>query len=81
MRVLLHHLIQMERKEEIEIKEADLKTQVLLHNPQMYLEVYGDEDKDSTGAVDDEDVDYILPESPEDAIKMLSELQSQGLLS
>jgi hypothetical protein len=72
-------MLARDSKTKVEEKEIQFKNNLIISNPELYQQVYGDELRDP----DDPnfEVDEIIPESEEDVMKMLSELKREGVIS
>lgn len=68
MQALLTHLIKMESKEQAEEAHIQFKSQVFAANPDLYRQLFAEEE-----AVEDDDIEWVIPESEEDFMRMMNE--------
>ena len=70
------YLLFREAKQENEVAEIEFKNQVFASNPELYLELFKNEDKK-----EEYEVEEIVPTSEVELQSMLRQLKSEGIIS
>lgn len=74
---MLAYLIVQERKDELAKWDADFKNLLLANNVELYQRLFGQE---TAAPVDDDDVDYLHPQTDGEFQQMMAELKEAGVL-
>lgn len=71
------YLISRDNQIEVEEKEFELRSKVLLQNPEIYDSVFGNESEDLPEGFE---VEEVVPETMEDVDNLLLDLKREGII-
>lgn len=77
MQKLLSFLMRREAQLERDEKDESFKTSLLIQDPQRYIDIFEQEDKTF---FDPQDVQEVVPESPDEMAALLREMQRGGFI-
>lgn len=70
------YFLAREARYESDLIENNFKNQVFASNPEMYTEIFKED-----VTPDEEEIEYLVPDSEEELRKMMRQLKSQGVIS